>query len=184
MTESNRDRAAKWIESHVEFAGAFTPNLEEASRRDVTDRLAKSMAAKQIPKRTDPSSSGEASTVDIVPLLSSATYAARVFWTGSRAGDPVDLGRIIVLTQGLWAALERGSLTPGDIAAVLSEQAKGQGEEDICCPAPEIHSAAEAWLAIRSYLSTAAKNGVNLFDALQRLCVGDPWMPAAISAGP
>ncbi|MHB8312699.1 MAG: IS66 family transposase [Candidatus Dormibacteria bacterium] len=43
---------------------------------------------------------------------------------------------------------------------------------------------AEAWLAIRSYLSTAAKNGVNLFDALQRLCVGDPWMPAAISAGP
>ena len=43
---------------------------------------------------------------------------------------------------------------------------------------------AEAWLAIRSYLSTAAKNGVNLFDTLQRLCVGDPWMPAAISAGP
>jgi len=46
------------------------------------------------------------------------------------------------------------------------------------------HEGAEAWLAIRSYLSTAAKNGVNLFDALQRLCVGDPWMPAAISASP
>ncbi len=43
---------------------------------------------------------------------------------------------------------------------------------------------AEAWLAIRSYLSTAAKNGVNLFDALQRLCVGDPWTPAALPAGP
>ena len=43
---------------------------------------------------------------------------------------------------------------------------------------------AEAWLAIRSYLSTAAKNGLNLFDALQRLCVGDPWMPATLVAGP
>jgi hypothetical protein len=43
---------------------------------------------------------------------------------------------------------------------------------------------AEAWLAIRSYLSTAAKNGINLFDALQRHRVGDPWMLAAISAGP
>jgi transposase len=43
---------------------------------------------------------------------------------------------------------------------------------------------AEAWLAIRSYLSTAAKNGVNRFDALQRLCLGDPWMPAALPAGP
>jgi len=43
---------------------------------------------------------------------------------------------------------------------------------------------AEAWLAIRSYLSTAAKNGVNLFDALQRLCAGDPWTPAALPAGP
>ena len=43
---------------------------------------------------------------------------------------------------------------------------------------------AEAWLAIRSYLSTAAKNGVNLFDALQRLCAGDPWTPAVLPAGP
>jgi len=43
---------------------------------------------------------------------------------------------------------------------------------------------AEAWLAIRSYLSTAAKNGLNLFDALQRLCIGDPWMPAPLLAGP
>ena len=43
---------------------------------------------------------------------------------------------------------------------------------------------AEAWLAIRSYLSTAAKNGVNLFDALQRLCAGNPWTPATLPAGP
>ena len=41
---------------------------------------------------------------------------------------------------------------------------------------------AEAWLAIRNYLSTAAKNGVNLFDALQRLCLGDPWTPGALVA--
>jgi hypothetical protein len=43
---------------------------------------------------------------------------------------------------------------------------------------------AEAWLAIRSYLSTAAKNGVNLLDALQRLCLNDPWMPVPTAASP
>jgi len=43
---------------------------------------------------------------------------------------------------------------------------------------------AEAWLAIRSDLSTAAKNGVNRFNALQRLCVGDLWLPARLRAGP
>jgi len=43
---------------------------------------------------------------------------------------------------------------------------------------------AQAWLAMRSYLSTAAKNGVNRFDALQRLCVGHPWTPATLVAGP
>jgi transposase len=43
---------------------------------------------------------------------------------------------------------------------------------------------ARSWLALRSYLSTAAKNGVNLLDALQRLCAGDPWTLAALPAGP
>jgi len=43
---------------------------------------------------------------------------------------------------------------------------------------------AQAWLAIRSYLSTAAKNGVNVLHALQHLCRDDPWMPAALAAGP
>ncbi len=43
---------------------------------------------------------------------------------------------------------------------------------------------AEAWLAIRSYLSTAAKNGVNLLDALQRLRLSDPWMPVPTATSP
>lgn len=37
---------------------------------------------------------------------------------------------------------------------------------------------AEAFLAFRSYLSTAAKQGVNRLDVLQKLFNGDPWMPA------
>ena len=41
---------------------------------------------------------------------------------------------------------------------------------------------AEAFLAFRSYLSTAAKQGVNLHDALQRLFAGNPWMPAGPGA--
>ena len=41
---------------------------------------------------------------------------------------------------------------------------------------------AQTRLAIRRYLSIDAKNGANLFDAPERLCVGDPWMPAATSA--
>ncbi len=39
---------------------------------------------------------------------------------------------------------------------------------------------AEHFLAFRSYLSTAAKQGVNRLDALQRLFNGDPWMPTAL----
>ena len=38
---------------------------------------------------------------------------------------------------------------------------------------------AEAFLALRSYLSTATKQGVNLLDALQRLFNANPWMPTA-----
>lgn len=36
---------------------------------------------------------------------------------------------------------------------------------------------AAAFLALRSYLSTAGKQGVNRLGALQRLYLGDPWMP-------
>lgn len=43
---------------------------------------------------------------------------------------------------------------------------------------------AEAFLAFRSYLSTAAKQGVNLLDALQQLFDRDPWMPAGQGADP
>jgi len=43
---------------------------------------------------------------------------------------------------------------------------------------------AEAFLALRSYLSTAAKHGVNLHDALQQLFDRNPWMPAGQSTGP
>jgi transposase len=43
---------------------------------------------------------------------------------------------------------------------------------------------AEAFLALRSYLSTAAKQGMNRLEALQRLFNGDTWMPAAPGARP
>lgn len=43
---------------------------------------------------------------------------------------------------------------------------------------------AEAFLALRSYLSTAAKQGMNRLEVLQRLFNGDTWMPAAPGAGP
>lgn len=43
---------------------------------------------------------------------------------------------------------------------------------------------AAAFLAFRSYLSTAAKQGVNRLDALQQLFNGTPWMPTAPAAVP
>ena len=43
---------------------------------------------------------------------------------------------------------------------------------------------ARAFLAIRSYLSTAAKQGINRFEALRQLFNGEPWMPAVPGAGP
>ncbi|MGH3861154.1 IS66 family transposase [Actinokineospora sp.] len=43
---------------------------------------------------------------------------------------------------------------------------------------------AEAFLALRSYLSTAAKHGVNLLDVLQRLFDANPWMPVTPGPGP
>jgi transposase len=38
---------------------------------------------------------------------------------------------------------------------------------------------ARQFCAIRSYLSTAAKHGLGLFDALVVLTEGEPWVPAA-----
>lgn len=38
-------------------------------------------------------------------------------------------------------------------------------------------SGAQHFCAIRSYLATAAKHDMNLFDALTRLTAGDPWLP-------
>jgi transposase len=48
---------------------------------------------------------------------------------------------------------------------------------------------ARQFCAIRSYLSTAAKHGLSLFDALVMLAEGQPWMPypawsSAANAGP
>jgi transposase len=43
---------------------------------------------------------------------------------------------------------------------------------------------AEAFLAFRSYLSSAAKQGVTRLEALQRVFDKDPWMPATPGAGP
>ncbi|RAX45175.1 IS66 family transposase, partial [Arthrobacter sp. AQ5-05] len=36
----------------------------------------------------------------------------------------------------------------------------------------------EAFLAVRSYVGTALKQGKNVFDALGELFAGDPWLPA------
>ena len=41
---------------------------------------------------------------------------------------------------------------------------------------------ATQFCAIRSYLSTAAKHGLGLFDALVMLTEGEPWMPVAARA--
>lgn len=38
---------------------------------------------------------------------------------------------------------------------------------------------AQQFCAIRSYLATAAKHGLNLLDTLTRLAAGDPWLPTA-----
>jgi transposase len=38
---------------------------------------------------------------------------------------------------------------------------------------------ARQFCAIRSYLSTAAKQGLSFFDALVMLAEGEPWMPVA-----
>ncbi len=43
---------------------------------------------------------------------------------------------------------------------------------------------AESFLAFRSYLSSAAKQGVNRFEALQQLFMGEPWMPAPSGSSP
>ena len=43
---------------------------------------------------------------------------------------------------------------------------------------------AAAFLAFRSYLSTAVKQGVNRLDALQQLFNGTPWMPTPPAAVP
>jgi transposase len=40
---------------------------------------------------------------------------------------------------------------------------------------------AEAFLAVRSYLSTAGKQGMNPLDVLRRLVEGNPWLPAPAS---
>ncbi len=43
---------------------------------------------------------------------------------------------------------------------------------------------AKAFLAFRSYLSSAVKQGVNRLEALRQLFNGEPWMPATPGAGP
>lgn len=43
---------------------------------------------------------------------------------------------------------------------------------------------AEAFLAFRSYLSSAAKQGANRLEVLQQLFIGDPWMPSPSGTSP
>ena len=40
---------------------------------------------------------------------------------------------------------------------------------------------AEAYWCIRSYISTARKQGYNILDCLERTFRGDPWIPATQS---
>ena len=37
---------------------------------------------------------------------------------------------------------------------------------------------AEAWLAVRSYVSTGRKQGHGAFEVLTQLFAGQPWLPA------
>lgn len=37
---------------------------------------------------------------------------------------------------------------------------------------------AEQFAALRSYIATTAKNGIDGLDALTRLATGDPWLPS------
>jgi transposase len=38
-------------------------------------------------------------------------------------------------------------------------------------------TSATAWARIRGYVSTARKNGIGAFDAIQRAVIGNPWTP-------
>ncbi len=38
---------------------------------------------------------------------------------------------------------------------------------------------AETFMAVRSYLATARKHGINLLDALRQAFEGNPWTPTA-----
>jgi hypothetical protein len=40
---------------------------------------------------------------------------------------------------------------------------------------------AQRFLALRSYISTARKNGLGALDALGALAAGQPWLPAPAS---
>jgi hypothetical protein len=44
-------------------------------------------------------------------------------------------------------------------------------------PGSLLRIGARQFCAIRSYLSTAAKNGMHFFDALVMLAEGRPWLP-------
>ena len=46
------------------------------------------------------------------------------------------------------------------------------------------HEGAQAFLAFRSYLSTANKHGINLYDALQQLFNHNTWTPTPHGASP
>jgi len=68
---------------------------------------------------------------------------------------------------------------------LLTEPAAGQRRRrtrrgiDVRCQATAEAAGARQFCAIRSYLSTAAKHGLNFFDALVMLAEGEPWMPTA-----
>jgi hypothetical protein len=43
---------------------------------------------------------------------------------------------------------------------------------------------AQAFMAVRSYITTARKQGINVLHALRRAFEGDPWLPMATARPP
>ena len=82
--------------------------------------------------------------------------------------------------QWCWAAQAAGALTA--MQQLLSEAIRhGQYAPEPAALAAQIRlfrsAGARQFCAIRSYLSTAAKHGLGLLDALVMLTQGRPWIP-------
>ncbi|MEV6867348.1 hypothetical protein AB0M44_40940 [Streptosporangium subroseum] len=61
----------------------------------------------------------------------------------------------------------------------LNKQAKKAAEQGLAeiSGCHQSDTGAAAWLAVRSYLDSARKHGLNAFDAIRRAFTGNLWMP-------